>query len=432
MKAQTQLDHLVNEQLPNAYTLYKNLHAAPELSGQEEKTSQYIASHLKALGFQVTEKLGKFEGRPWQGYGVVGVLKNGKGPTVMVRTDMDALPLAEKTGLPYASNIKSKNDAGEEVDVMHACGHDIHMTVFLGAARIYSQLKKQWKGTIVMAAQPAEEAGPGASGAEAMMRDGLFTRFPKPDYILGLHQVPEIEAGKVGLTAGYTTCVNAAGEIIIKGIGAHAAKPHESKDPIVMSAELILLLQTMISRETNPLTPATFTIGSIKGGNAPNIIPDEVRMKFTLRTTNNGLCDQLITSILQKAKAVGIAAGLSADKMPIVNVIKGYPANYNNPELTARVYQSLSVALGNENITQPEPVLFGEDFSYYTTDKNIPGLFFFLGSADPLKFKQSKETGVPLPTLHSPYFAPSPELTIKTGIKAMTAAVLNLLSEKKS
>ena len=261
--SQINLDNAIDKELNDLVTTYKAMHALPELSGHEEKTSVFIAAQLKALGYKVTENVGKFQNRNWKGYGVIGVMTNGNGPTVLVRTDMDALPIIEKTNLAYASTVTTKNDAGEEVGVMHACGHDIHMTVFLGVAKMLVETKMQWHGTVVMVAQPAEEAGPGASGAEAMLSDGLYNKFPKPDYILGLHQMPDIIAGKVGIAPGYTTSISGAGEIIVRGKGGHSSKPQDAKDPIVISAELIMALQTIISREINPLTPATLTIGSI-------------------------------------------------------------------------------------------------------------------------------------------------------------------------
>jgi amidohydrolase len=427
--SQINLDNAIDKDLNDLITTYKTMHAAPELSGHEQKTSAFIAAQLKALGYNVTENVGRFQNRNWKGYGVTGVMKNGNGPTVLVRTDMDALPVIEKTNLSYASTVITKNDAGEEVGVMHACGHDIHMTVFLGVAKMLVETKMQWHGTIVMVAQPAEEAGPGASGAEALLLDSMYSRFPKPDYILGLHQVPDIIAGKVGISPGYTTSISGAGEIIVRGKGGHSSKPQDAKDPVVIAAELIMALQTIVSRETNPLTPATLTIGSIQGGTAGNIIADEVHMKFNLRTLDENECDKMIASVIRIARGVGIAAGLPDDKLPIVNVTKGYPANYNDPDLTKQIIQVFEKAIGKNNVTNPQPSLIGEDFSYYSLGKKIPSLFFLLGSTDSLKYNESMQTGVALPSLHSPLMAPSPDITIKTGIKTMTSAVLELLKK---
>jgi amidohydrolase len=427
--SQINLDNAIDKDLNDLITTYKTMHAAPELSGHEQKTSAFIAAQLKALGYNVTENVGRFANRTWKGYGVVGVLKNGDGPVVLVRTDMDALPVIEKTDLLYASTVKTKSDAGGDVGVMHACGHDIHMTVFLGVAKMMTETKAQWRGTLLMVAQPAEEAGPGASGAEAMILDSLYSRFPKPGYILGLHQMPEIIAGKVGLAPGYTTCLNVAGEIVIRGIGGHASKPQEAKDPVVISAELILALQTIISRETDPLTPATLNIGSIQGGTAANIIPDEVRIKLNLRTFDDAVCDKMIASVIRISKGVGMAAGLPDDKMPIVNITKGYPANYNDPDLTKQITQVFENAIGKNNVVVTQPSFIGEDFSYYSLNKKIPSLFFYIGSTDSLKYNESIQKGISLPALHSPFMAPSPAITIKTGIKAMTSAVLALLKK---
>jgi len=427
--SQVTLDNAIDKGLNDLVSTYKTMHAAPELSGHEQKTSAYIAAQLKALGYNVTENVGRFQNRNWKGYGVIGVMKNGNGPTVLVRTDMDALPVIEKTNLPYSSTIITKNDAGSEVGVMHACGHDIHMTVFLGVAKMLVEMRGQWQGTILMVAQPAEEAGPGASGAEAMLLDSLYSRFPKPDYILGLHQMPDIIAGKVGIAPGYTTCISGAGEIVVRGIGGHASKPQEAKDPIVISAELILALQTIISRETNPLTPATLNIGSIQGGTAGNIIPDEVRIKFNLRAFDENVCDKMIASIIRITKGVGVAAGLPDDIMHVVNITKGYPANYNDPELTKQIMQVFEKAIGKNNVVVTQPSFIGEDFSYYSLNKKIPSLFFYIGSTDASKYNESIQSGIALPNLHSPFLAPSPDITIKTGIKSMTSAVLVLLKK---
>jgi len=427
--SQAKLDHAINKELSSLVDVYKSFHRAPELSGHEQNTSSYIAAQLKSLGYDVTENVGKFTNRTWKGYGVIGVLKNGAGPVVLVRTDMDALPIIERTYLSYASNVTTKNDAGEEVGVMQACGHDIHMTIFLGVAKMLVEFKSQWHGTVLMVAQPAEEAGPGASGAEALLNDGLYARFSKPDYILGLHQMPDIIAGKVGIAPGYTTSISGAGEIIIRGIGGHSSKPQDAKDPIVISAELIMALQTIVSRETDPLIPATLTIGSIQGGTAGNIIPEEVRMKFNLRTLDEQVCDKMIASVIRIAKGVGIAAGLPDDKLPIVNVTKGYPANYNDPHLTEIMTGVFKKAIGAGNVLAIEPKMIGEDFPYYSLNRTIPSLLFLLGSIDSVKYNESVQTGIALPSLHSPFMAPSPDLTIKTGIKTMTSAVLELLKK---
>jgi len=425
--SQANLDDAINRELDDLVTAYKTIHAAPELSGHEEKTSSYIAAQLKALGYNVTENIGKFQNRTWKGYGVAGILKNGNGPTVLVRTEMDALPLIEKTALPYASIVKVKNDVGVEVGVMHACGHDIHMAVFLGVAKIMVDMKAKWNGTILMVAQPAEEAGPGASGAEAMLNDGLYTQFPKPDYIVGLHQTPALVTGKVGLMSGYSNAVSGTGEIVVRGVAAHPARPQDAKDPVVMSAELILALQTIVSRETNPFDPVTLTIGVIEGGTASNIIPEEVHLKFNVRALNNEVYDKTIAAIARMANGVAETSGVPENRMPIVTSLKGYPANYNDPALTDRISKVFKKVMGEENVINTKPLLTGEDFSYYSLDKTIPSLFFSIGSADPQKYNESLKTGIPLPSNHSPFMTPVPDTTIKTGVKAMSSAIFELL-----
>ena len=428
--AQTNLDKAIDAALPDLVTTYKTIHASPELSGYEEQTSARIASRLKSLGYEVTDHIGKFQNKPWKGYGVVGRLKNGKGPVVMVRTEMDALPLVEKTGLPYASTVKVKNDAGE-LGVMHSCGHDIHMAIFLGCAKILAERKDEWRGELLLVAQPAEEAGPGGSGAEAMLNDGLYVNFPKPDYVLGLHQTPALIAGQVALLQGYSNAVSGAGEIVVRGVGAHPARPQDAKDPVVISAELILALQTIVSRETNPFDPVSLTIGVIQGGTAANIIPDEVRLKFNVRALSNEVYDKTIASITRMARGVAITAGVPEDRMPVVTSVRGYPANYNDPALTARISNVLKKTMGESNVTTAKPVLTGEDFSYYSLEKKIPSLFFTIGSSDSVKYAESIKTGIPLPSNHSPTMVPVPDGTIKTGVKAMTTAVFELLNTRR-
>ncbi|GHN01594.1 putative amidohydrolase [Cytophagales bacterium WSM2-2] len=424
--AQTKNDNAIDKTLPGLIAAYRQIHAAPELSGHETQTAALIAAQLKSLGYEVTENIGKFQGKPWKGYGVVGHMKNGKGPVVLVRTEMDALPLTEKTSLPFASTVKVKNDVGEETGVMHACGHDIHMAVFLGVAKILADSKDQWHGELLLVAQPAEEAGPGGSGAEAMLNDGLYTRFPQPDFIVGLHQTPALVAGQVALLSGYSNAVSGAGEIIVRGVGAHPARPQESKDPVVISAELILALQTIVSRETNPFDPVSLTIGVIQGGTAANIVPEEVHMKFNIRALSNEVYDKTIASVTRMANGVAITAGVPDNRMPIVTSAKGYPANYNDPVLTERILRIFKKVMGENNVLAGKPLLTGEDFSYYSLDKKIPSLFFNIGSSDPLRYAESLKTGVALPFNHSPMMIPVADLTIKTGVKAMTSAVFEL------
>ena len=426
--AQQSLDTLIDREIGSLVATYKTLHAAPELSHHEEKTSSFFAGQLRALGYTVTERVGKFERADWVGYGVVAVMKNGDGPTVLVRTDLDALPVDEKTGLPYASTVKTKNDAGQDVSVMHACGHDIHITTMLGTAKMLSELKDQWRGTLVLIGQPAEET---IDGARAMLRDNFFTRFPKPDFAIALHDNAELETGKVGYVPGYALASSTTVEIKIRGLGGHGSKPEATKDPVVLAAEVIVALQTIVSRENSPLDPAVVTVGSIHGGTRPNIIPDEVNLQLTVRAYKEEVRQKLLSAIERITKGIALAAGVPSDRAPVVKVSETEvtKATYNDPALTERLAGVFVKALGQENVVKSAPIMGSEDFGYFSLDHQIPTSMFWLGAVDPAKVKQSKETGTPLPSLHSALFAPVPEPTLRTGVKAMTSAVLELMKK---
>ena len=428
--AAAQTPHEVAEpELPSLLAIYKDLHAHPELSRHEEKTSAFIAKELKAAGCEVTEKVGKYEKPGQTAYGVVGVMKNGEGPTVMVRTDLDGLPVEEETGLPYASKDTQKNDEGKEVRTMHACGHDIHMSTFIGVARSLAKLKEQWKGTVVFVGQPAEEAG---SGAKAMLADGLYTRFPKPDFALGLHDSAQMEAGKVGVTDGYIYANVDSVDVTVKGVGGHGAYPHKTKDPIVLAAEMIQAWQTIVSREVEPIDSAVVTVGSIHGGTKHNIIPDEVKMQLTVRSYKKETRTMVLASIERIAKGMAAAAGLPADRMPVVTVREDEftPSTYNNPELTKRVATALKNVLGADRFETTEPTMGGEDFSVFSGENHaLPACMFTVGAVDAVKMADNKKNGTPLPSLHSSKFAPVPEPTIRAGVVGMTAAVLELLKK---
>src|SRR5689334_4400210 len=420
------LDAMIDRDLPSWLTTYKNLHTGPELSQREEKTSAFVAGELRKLGFTVTERIGKYENAQWHGYGIVGVLKNGPGPTVLVRTELDALPVEEKTGLPYSSNVKTKNDAGVEVSVMHACGHDIHMTSFLGTAKMLTELKDRWSGTLIMLSQPAEETG---DGANAMLRDNLYTNFPKPDFAIALHDTPQLETGKVGYTPGYAMASAMSIDIKIRGVGGHGSAPELAKDPIVVAAQVVMALQTIVSRENSPLDPAVVTVGSIHGGTRYNIIPDEVNLQLTVRTYKEEVRKHILASIERIVKGVAFTAGIPEDRAPEVKVAEGTGSTYNDPKLIERLVVSFKQALGEENVVQTPPIMASEDFGYFSMDHSIPATIFWLGASDPAKVKQSRETGVALPGLHSALFAPVPEPTLRTGVKAMTSAVLDLMKK---
>ncbi|MDQ5844567.1 MAG: amidohydrolase [Acidobacteriota bacterium] len=426
--AQQSLDAMIERDLPTLVSTYKTLHAAPELSHYEQQTASLFATQLRALGYTVTERVGKYESPEWTSYGVVAVMKNGAGPTVLLRTDLDGLPVEEKTGLPYASKVKTKNDGGQEVGVMHACGHDIHITSMMGTAKILSQLKDQWRGTLVIVGQPAEEV---IHGARAMLRDGMYERFPRPDYAIALHDNSELEAGKIGVTPGYALASSTSVDIQIRGVGGHGSRPEASKDPIVIASQVILALQTLVSRENSPLDPVVVTVGSIHGGSKHNIIPDEVNLQLTVRTYKEDVRKRILASIERVARGIAIAAGVPENLAPVVKTSESQvtAATYNDPELTERLATVFAKALGAENVVRVAPVMGAEDFGYFSLDQKIPSTMFWLGAIDPAKVKASKETGVQLPSLHSPLFAPLPEPTIRTGVKAMTSAVLELMKK---
>jgi amidohydrolase len=425
--AQQTPQSLADAELPSLLGIYKDLHTHPELSTQEQRSSAIVAKELKAAGCDVTEHVGKYDKPGLTCFGVVAVMKNGAGPTVLVRSDLDALPVHEETGLPYASTVTAKGPDGKDVSVMHACGHDIHMSTLVGTARALGKLKDKWQGTIVFIGQPAEET---VGGARAMLKDGLYARWPKPDYALALHDDAEIETGKIGVTEGYAFANVDSVDVTVHGIGGHGAYPHKTKDPIVLAAEIINAWQTIASRENNPLDPVVVTVGSIHGGTKHNIIPDEVKMQLTVRTYKEEVRTKVLAAIERIARQCAITAGLPQDKLPEVKVREDEftRATYNNPELVKRVSAALKNALGDDKVVPKDPTMGGEDFCEYSLpDHSIPAFMFVVGAVDPAKVADSKKTGTPLPSLHSSKFAPVPEPTIRTGIIGMTSAVLELL-----
>jgi len=423
--AQQSLDALIDRELPQLVATYKMLHAAPELSHYEIKTSAFVAGQLRSLGYTVTENVGKYDNPLWKGHGVVAVMKNGDGPTILVRTDLDALPVEEKTGLPYASSVKTKNDAGQEVGVMHACGHDVHITSFLGTAKMLAQLKQEWHGTLILVGQPAEET---IDGAKAMLAGGLYSMVPKPDFAIALHDNADLEAGKVAYCPGFALANSTSVEITIRGLGGHGSKPEATKDPIVVAAQTILALQTIVSRENSPLDPAVVTVGSIHGGAKSNIIPDEVKLLLTVRSYKEEVRQHILASIERITKNIAAAAGIPDDRAPIVKVsdTEVTPATYNDPKLTERLAGAFQKTLGAENVVKWPPIMGSEDFGRFSLDNTIPSCMFWLGAVEPAKVEAARKSGKPLPSLHSSLFQPLPEPTLRTGVKAMTAAVLEL------
>ena len=414
--------HKLAADYPALDALYKHLHTNPELSLMEEKTAARLAAELRAVGFEVTEKFG--------GHGVVGVFKNGPGPVVYFRTDLDGLPIAEETGLPYASTARVTNLSGQEVPVMQGCGHDIHMTIFTGTARMLVAMKDRWSGTAVFIGQPAEEIG---VGARAMLAAGLYRKFPRPDYVVAVHDSATLPAGTVGILEGYVMANVDSVDITVRGRGGHGAYPHATIDPVVLAARIVLTLQTIVSRETRPVEPAVVTVGSIHGGTKHNIIPNEVKLQLTLRSYSDNVRQHTIAAIRRICRGEAIAAGLPDDLMPVISIKEDEftPATYNDPALTRRVRGALVNWLGADNVTAIDPEMGGEDFSQFgRTVEKVPICLFRVGAVDPALVAESRRTGDPLPSLHSSKFAPLPEPTIKTGVTALTATALDLLAKK--
>ena len=408
--AKYNIDEIVN--------LYKFLHSNPELSWQEDKTASHLADILEADGYEVTRGVGK--------KGVVAILENGKGPTLMIRADMDALPVEEKTNLKYASKVKQINRFGKEVPVMHACGHDIHMSVLIGTAKNLISMKNSWSGTLMLVLQPAEEVG---QGSQAMLEDGLFERFPRPDFNLALHVGGMGPAGTIGYQLGYAMANVDSVDIIVNGVGGHGAYPHTTIDPIVLASQIVLSLQTIVSRKIDPLEPAVVTVGSIHGGLKHNIISEEVRLQLTLRSYSDEVREKTIDEIKKIVKGLGIAAGLPESKMPKVLLKDEYtPALYNDPEFSRKVLSFISKEIGDENVSEISAVMGGEDFARYgRQDPKIPSLLFWLGGTSKEDWKKFQNNEIELVSIHSPFFAPDPKPTITTGIKAMSASALGLL-----
>jgi amidohydrolase len=418
---QSELQKIIDADYAYLENLYLHLHRNPELSFYEFETASRMATELRALGFDVTEKVG--------GNGVVGVLKNGAGPTVMVRTDMDALPIVEETGLPYASTIKAKDEAGTEVGVMHACGHDTHMTSWVGAARALVKLKAQWRGTLVFIGQPAEERN---GGAKNMLDAGLYQRFPKPNYVLALHAAPNVPAGKIGVKPEYSFAFTDFMDITVYGEGGHGAYPHTTLDPVILASRIVIALQTIVSREISPLEPAVVTVGSIHGGTKGNIIPNEVRLELTMRSFNDQVRNDIIKKIERICRGVAMSAGLPESKYPQMTLKNEYcPSVYNDPALTTRLKRVFESTLGAANVMEVPPTMAGEDFSYFgRTEERIPTCIFWLGAVAPNLLERAMRGEAPMPSLHNSKFAPVPAPTLKTGTLAMTAAVLDLLKGK--
>ncbi|WP_086607410.1 amidohydrolase [Erythrobacter donghaensis] len=423
LAAPAQADELrdaVAADLPALVELYQDLHANPELSFQETRTAAMLAARARALGFEVTEGVGKT--------GVVAVLRNGDGPTVMLRADMDGLPVIEQTGLPYASKRRAVAQNGTETGVMHACGHDTHMAAWIGTAQQLVARKTDWSGTLVMILQPAEEIG---EGAKAMLDDGLFTRFPKPDYVLAFHDAAQFPAGQIGYANGFALANVDSVDIVVPGVGGHGAYPHTTKDPVVIAASIVMRLQTLVSRELNPTDSAVVTVGSFQAGAKHNIIPDEARLQLTVRSYSDKTRAQLLDGIARIARGEAIAAGMPEDKLPRVTVADPYvPATFNTPALTERVVARLKPRFG-DGLFEVSAVMGGEDFSqFYRADRdNVESLILWVGGVRASEWEKAQKGEITLPSLHSPFWAPDAPVVIATATEALTAATLDLMAK---
>ena len=412
----------ITEDMPGLMELYRDLHENPELSFQEVETAAKLATRAKALGFEVTENVGRT--------GVVAVMRNGDGPTVMLRADMDGLPLVEKTGLPFASKRTAVPASGVETGVMHACGHDTHMTAWIGTAQLLSERKDDWSGTLVMILQPAEELG---EGALAMLEDGLYERFPKPDYVLGFHDAAQFPAGMIGYSPGYALANVDSVDVTVPGIGGHGAYPHTTKDPIVLASAIVMKLQTLVSRESSPLDPAVVTVGSFHAGYKHNIISDEAKLQLTVRSYSDESRKLLLDGIKRIAMGEAVAAGMPEDRMPTVTVQDPYtPSTFNSPDFTEEVMTKLRVRFGDDQVMKVPSVMGGEDFGQFLrADPNgLKSLIFWVGGVPQDQFERAQAGEEALPSLHSPYWAPDAEKVVATATEAMTAASIDLMRPK--
>nr|WP_040597835.1 amidohydrolase [Sphingomonas elodea] len=404
--------------MPQLMALYRDLHANPELSLHEVKTAAKMAAAAREAGYEVTEKVG--------GTGVVAVLHNGPGPVLLIRADMDGLPVVENTGLPFASKVRATTDEGIESGVMHACGHDTHMASWVGTLRNLAAMRDRWQGTLVMIAQPAEERG---RGAKDMLDDGLFTRFPKPAYALAFHDSAGLPAGQIGITPGYALANVDSVDLVVKGVGGHGAYPHTTKDPIVLAARIVTTLQTLVSREMDPQQPAVVTVGAIHGGSKHNIIGNDVTMLLTVRSFTPESRQQLLDGIARIARGEAIAAGVPEDRMPVMKVKDEFtPATFNTQPLAGRLQGLFATRFGKDRVVEQKAVMGGEDFSrYWLADQSIQSTIFWVGGVPKAKWDAAQAGKATLPSLHSAEWAPDAEAVVSTATEAMTAAALDIL-----
>ncbi len=417
----------MNSQLPELVETYKGIHSHPELSHQEQRTSEVLAAALRKDGYEVTEHVGKYPNGN-QAFGVVAILKNGAGPTLLIRADMDALPIVEETGVSYTSHVRAKNDKGQEVGVMHACGHDIHTTTMIGVGHAMVALRNEWHGTLMLIGQPSEET---IDGAKAMLADHLYERFGTPDFAIALHDSAGQAAGTVSIASGPALASATSIDVTIRGVSGHGAIPQLAKDPVVMAAEFIMQLQTIVSREEDPSNPTVVTVGSIHGGTRRNIIPTEVKLELTTRSYSEQAREIVLDGIRHTARGVAIANGLPDELAPIVTVLEdeSTPSLYNDPKLAARGKAALVKALGEKNVFAAEPEMPSEDFGIFGLGHKIPTFMFWLNAMDPSKFAAAQAAGKTLPGPHNSHFEPSPEPTLRTGVVGMTSLAIDLLQK---
>jgi len=415
------LSEAIRGDMPALMTIYRDLHANPELSMQEVRTPAKLAAEARKLGFTVTEKVGKS--------GVVAVMKNGPGPTLLIRADMDGLPIVEQTGLPFASKVRAVARSGVETGVMHGCGHDTHMTAWLGTAKRLAAMKDQWSGTLVMILQPGEETG---EGAKAMLDDGLYSRFPKPGHVLAFHDAAAIPAGVIGITPGYALANVDSVDISVRGVGGHGAYPQTTRDPIVLASRIVTTLQTLVSRENDPANPAVVTVGSFQAGAKHNIISDEARLQLTVRSYKPEVRKLLLDGIRRIARGEAIAAGMPEDKMPVVTIREAEytPATLNTEAFSNRALALFTQNFGASRVVKTPAVMGGEDFSrFWLADKQIESLIFWVGGTPMKDYQAAGGDAAKLPSLHSPFWAPEAETVIATATEALTIAALDVLKK---
>jgi amidohydrolase len=410
---------LIESDFPRLMQIYQDFHAYPELSGGEIETSRKVAECFSRMGAEVVAGVG--------GHGVVGVVRNGKGPTIMLRAELDALPVFEASGLPYASRVKARGESGEETAVMHACGHDLHLAILIGTAGLLMRLREKWKGTLLLVAQPAEEA---REGARAMLQDGFFRRFPLPDCALALHVKPELAAGTVAIKPGPITLGAEALKVTIRGRGGHGASPHRTIDPVVLAARTVVAFQTIVSRELNPAATGILTVGAIHGGEVHNVIPQEITLKLMTRFSTMEVGTQMRSAVERIVRELAVAAGVPAPLLPeVFGPEHPYPPVMNDPIYAERLEKLWQGVFGPDKVVSIPTQTISDDFGEFGSEATpVPLIFYFIGSTDPYRLRDSLSGSRTIPPLHNPCFSPEPKETLRTGLLAMSTAALNLFS----